>query len=171
MRRTLLVVTLVVALLFIGCNIHVAPDSVKVEPASPSPGTQSPRQSSETEWQMPEHFTVHPKNNQASFELTPNSGCSVVVFLKENQAMNVNYLFSPTDFGNNSMTVKYTSPNGQQCACGSPGLHRGSFETINRGEGYYSIDFYYWLDMETMPFIDQLANITVTVRYDIITGK
>ena len=112
-----------------------------------------------------EHSTIYPEGNEVSFELTPNTGCSVVVYLEENQIMNVHYLFSPTDLGWQFIEVKYTYPEGNDVGVSNQAM---SYQTLPHGEGYYSLDFYYHAEHYTTDELKLIpANIIITVHYEI----
>ena len=135
-------------------------------------GCSAQQQSQPTEEPSPEqsypyeHFTIYPQDNEASFELKPYDCYSVIVYLEENQIMEVDYILTPSDLATTIIKVKYTCPEGYDIAVATTGqIQRRSFETQPHGEGYYSIDFYYDVP-EGIP-VSMLANIKVHVRYDI----
>ena len=117
-----------------------------------------------------QHSTIQPEGKEATFELKPNSSCSVIAYLGKGQRLKVHYLFSPSDLGGQVITVEYTYPEGNVVAVsdvGAGGEPRRSFETMSgHDEGYYSIDFYYIVrggaDIKTF------SPVQIYVRYDIL---
>jgi len=89
-----------------------------------------------------EYFTIYPEGNETTFELEPNDCCSIIVYLEENQIMEVSFYLTPSDLSQEFITVGYSHPEGQNVSIGQV-WNRRDFETLPHGEGYYSIDFCY----------------------------
>jgi hypothetical protein len=112
---------------------------------------------------------------EVSFEIEPNSSHFIPVYLEEGQWLRVHYLYSPTNLGADFMWVKYTYPGQQEVSVDGPGgsPRKSDFETVPHGEGYYSINFYYIIDVFQSILNDDLEgpikNILVYVRYEILS--
>ena len=85
------------------------------------------------------------------------------LWLEEDEIVEVDFIFSDSYCGNMFVFVTYTPPEGPDViACGMES-YRHHFETSPDGEGYYSINFHYWLETTSRC---ASKNIEVNVRYE-----